>query len=70
MEKNNDIREILTPTELRSMLKVSKRTLCRWIALGILPPQVAPSRWTRQQIDAWLNRHDEQQATPKPFSAI
>lgn len=62
--------ELLTPTELRSLLKVSKRTLCRWMALGILPPQVAPSRWTRQQIDAWLTRHDEQQDTPKPFNAI
>jgi hypothetical protein len=61
--------ELLTPAELRSILKVSKRTLCRWTALGILPPQVAPSRWTRQQIDKWLTRHDEQHDTQKPFDA-
>lgn len=62
--------ELLTPSDLRNILKISKRTLCRWVAVGILPDQVAPSRWTRRQIDLWLTRHDEQHEAPKPFNAI
>ena len=62
--------EILTSDEIRAWLKISKRTLSRWIADGRLPVQVAPSRWTRRQIEVWLSRFDEQNASQKPFEAI
>jgi len=61
--------EIVTSAEMRELLKISKRTLSRWMSAGILPRPVAPSRWTRKQIDQWLTRFDQQDDTPVPLNA-
>jgi len=61
--------EIVTSAEMRELLKISKRTLSRWMADGILPRPVAPSRWTRKQIDQWLTRFDEQAVESVPLNA-
>jgi len=61
--------ELLSPADFRAILKISKRTFIRWKALKLLPIEVAPSRWTRRQIDDYLTRFDEQEDSPVPFNA-
>ena len=41
--KNSD--EVLTRRDLRKLLKISDRTIDRWLAKGLLPPSRWPSRW-------------------------
>lgn len=61
--------QLIDPSEFRAILKISKRTFARWKAWGLLPLEVAPSRWTRRQIDEFLTRHEEQVVGPVPFDA-
>jgi len=50
----SDTRELMTATELSLRLRMSQRSLRRWVAQGLVPPPVLPHRWLRSEIDDLL----------------
>ena len=48
----------ITPSQLSIMLRVSKRTLCRWRSAGRLPPPVRLAgavRWRLDDVTRWID---------------
>lgn len=56
-EKETDINELLTVTEVASLLKISKRTVWRLVSANDLPPPVrfgGNVRWQKKVIINWM----------------
>ncbi len=55
--------EVLTKKDLCKQLKVSMRTIERWMAEGILPPplRIGPRspRWRKAEIEKWMDGRRE-----------
>jgi len=50
-------RELMTTQEVARRLRMSERTLRRWVSSGLLPEPVLPGRWLRKTIDDLLKAH-------------
>ena len=62
VKKMNDpqaIPELLTTKELLRLLKVTSRSLRRWVADGRFPQPIFPGRWRRDDVAKILNRTNE-----------
>jgi predicted DNA-binding transcriptional regulator AlpA len=53
MQKTTD-KQVLTATEVAAILRVSTKTLTKWVRDGKFPRQCVPGRWSWQQVSEIL----------------
>lgn len=61
------IKDLLSPREICTMLRITRRTLTRWIAIGDFPsPTIRCNsrvfRWRWQDVEAVLKLKEQEQA--------